>query len=179
VAELLFYLSAALTLALAAGVVLARSPMNSVLALLGSFFGLAVVYLLSGFQFLAAAQLVVYAGAILVLFLFVIMLLDLRAPESGGGLPRGRAAVAAVLVAAATAVLGLAASHGAPSADAPAGTPPGGIDDLHEMARALFGPHALAFQGTGLLLLAAMVAVIALAKRERPRGSPTDRGGAA
>lgn len=173
-AELLFYLSAALTLALAAGVVLAQSPMNSVLALLGSFFGLAVVYLLSGFQFLAAAQLVVYAGAILVLFLFVIMLLDLRAPESGGGLPRGRAAVAAVLVAAAAAVLGLAASHGAPE---PAGTPPGGIDDLHDMARALFGPHALAFQGTGLLLLAAMVAVIALAKRERPRGSPLDRGG--
>jgi NADH-quinone oxidoreductase subunit J len=179
VAETLFYLSAALTLALATGVVLARSPMNSVLSLLGSFFGLAVVYLLSGFQFLAAAQLVVYAGAILVLFLFVIMLLDLRAPESGGGFPRGRAAVGAVLVASAAALLGLAAAHGSPAPEVPAGMPPEGIDGLDGMARALFGPHALAFQGTGLLLLVAMVAVIALAKRERPRGTPLDRGGRA
>ncbi|HEX6243804.1 MAG TPA: NADH-quinone oxidoreductase subunit J, partial [Polyangiales bacterium] len=165
-AETLFYLSAVLTLALAAGVVLARSPMSSVLALLGSFFGLAVVYLLSGFQFLAAAQLVVYAGAILVLFLFVIMLLDLRTAESGGGLPRGRAATAAVLVALAAGCVGLAATLGTPPPAVPVATAPEGIDRLDVLARALFGPHALAFQGTGLLLLAAMVAVIALAKRE-------------
>lgn len=151
--------------------------MNSVLALLGSFFGLALVYLLSGFQFLAAAQLVVYAGAILVLFLFVIMLLDLRAPESGGGLPRGKAAAGAVLVSAAAAVLGLAASQGTPASEAPLGAPPGGIDGLQGMAYAIFGPHALAFQGTGLLLLAAMVAVIALAKRERRGSAPGGRGG--
>jgi len=174
VAETLFYLSAVLTLALAAGVVLARSPMSSVLALLGSFFGLAVVYLLSGFQFLAAAQLVVYAGAILVLFLFVIMLLDLRTAESGGGMPRGRAAAGAVLVAAAAACMGLAATLDAPEAAAAVTAAPEGIDGLDALARALFGPHALAFQGTGLLLLAAMVAVIALAKRDRPRGAGGD-----
>jgi NADH-quinone oxidoreductase subunit J len=170
VAETLFYLSAALTLALAAGVVLARSPMSSVLALLGSFFGLALVYLLSGFQFMAAVQLVVYGGAILVLFLFVIMLLDLRTPESGGGLPRGRAAVVAALVAAAAGALGLSAvlEESLPAVDG--AVPPGGIDRLDVLARALFGPYALAFQATGLLLLAAMVAVIALAKRERSRG---------
>jgi len=169
VAETLFYLSAALTLVLAAGVVLARSPMSSVLALLGSFFGLAVVYLLSGFQFLAAAQLVVYAGAILVLFLFVIMLLDLRTAESGGAIPRGRAAAGAALVAAGAAALGLATAVD-PGLKAPAGDPtPGGIDRLDVMARALFGPHALAFEAAGMLLLVAMVAVIALAKRERAR----------
>ncbi|HVS17681.1 MAG TPA: NADH-quinone oxidoreductase subunit J [Planctomycetota bacterium] len=168
-AETLFYLSAALTLGLAAGVVLAKSPMHSVLSLLGSFFGLAVVYLLSGFQFLAAAQLVVYAGAILVLFLFVIMLLDLRAPESGGGFPRGRAAVGATLVAAAAAVLGLASALDGRLPEHVAAPTPGGIDRLDVMARALFGPYALAFEAAGLLLLVAMVAVIALAKRERGR----------
>ncbi len=164
-AETLFYLSAALTLALAAGVVLARSPMSSVLALLGSFFGLALVYLLAGFQFMAAVQLVVYGGAILVLFLFVIMLLDLRTPES-----RGRASVVAVVVAAAAGALGLSAvlEESLPAVDG--AVPPGGIDRLDVLARALFGPHALAFQATGVLLLAAMVAVIALAKRERARG---------
>jgi NADH-quinone oxidoreductase subunit J len=174
VAETLFYLSAALTLALAAGVVLARSPMSSVLALLGSFFGLAVVYLLSGFQFLAAAQLVVYAGAILVLFLFVIMLLDLRTAESGGAIPRGRAAAGALLVAVAAGGVGLAATLGAPRPAAALVPDPEGIDRLDVLARALFGPHALAFQGTGFLLLAAMVAVIALAKRARPRGAGGD-----
>lgn len=173
-AETLFYLSAALTLALAAGVVLAKSPMSSVLALLGSFFGLAVVYLLSGFQFLAAAQLVVYAGAILVLFLFVIMLLDLRTAESGGAMPRGRAAAGATLVAAGAAVLGLASALGRDLPEAASEPTPGGIDRLDVMARALFGPYALAFEATGLLLLVAMVAVIALAKRERTRS-----GGAA
>jgi NADH-quinone oxidoreductase subunit J len=77
VAEVSFYVLGALALAFAMGVVLAKSPMMSVISLLGSFFCLAVIYLLAGFQFLAAAQILVYAGAILVLFLFVIMLLNL------------------------------------------------------------------------------------------------------
>ena len=81
-AVILFYLMAAAAIAFAAGVIAARSPMHSVLSLLGSFVCLAVIYLLAGFPFLAGAQLLVYAGAIMVLFLFVIMLLNLGDPES-------------------------------------------------------------------------------------------------
>src|SRR4030095_8801305 len=77
VEELLFYLMAAGAVAGALGVVLSRNPIASVLALLLCFFALATIYLMAGFQLLAAAQILVYAGAILVLFLFVIMLLHL------------------------------------------------------------------------------------------------------
>jgi hypothetical protein len=77
VANLLFYLMAAIAVGSALTVVLARNPLTSVIALLGSFVALATIYLLAGFQLLAAAQILVYAGAILVLFLFVIMLLNL------------------------------------------------------------------------------------------------------
>ena len=71
--------ASALTAA-ALGTVLARNPIQCVLSLLASFFCLATIYLLAGFQFLAAAQILVYAGAIMVLFLFVIMLLNLGNP---------------------------------------------------------------------------------------------------
>ena len=81
----LFYLTAAGAVAGALGVVLGRNPVGNVLALLACFFCLATIYLLAGFQFLAAAQVLVYAGAILVLFLFVIMLLNLG---RAGPLPR-------------------------------------------------------------------------------------------
>ena len=81
-AEVLFYALSALAILFALGVVLARSPMLSVISLLGTFFCLSVVYLLAGFQFLAAAQVLVYAGAILVLFLFTVMLLN-AAREDG------------------------------------------------------------------------------------------------
>src|SRR5262249_43415130 len=77
VEDLLYYLMAACAVAGALGVVLSRNPIASVLSLLVSFFALATIYLLAGFQLLAAAQILVYAGAIMVLFLFVIMLLNL------------------------------------------------------------------------------------------------------
>ena len=84
-ANALFYLVAALSVVAAAGVVLFRNPISNVLSLLFAFFCLATIYLLAGFQFLAATQILVYAGAIMVLFLFVIMLLNLapgpNAPE--------------------------------------------------------------------------------------------------
>jgi NADH-quinone oxidoreductase subunit J len=175
IAAVLFYVLAALALAGAAGVILARSAMGSVLSLLGTFFALAVIYLLAGFQFLAAAQILVYAGAILVLFLFVIMLLNLGTmgtkfhlsfqPLAG---PRAKVAVA---VAVALALIGLVAAQRASLAPSPAG-PTEGIDDLDAIAVALFGRYSLPFQAASVLLLATMVAVVVLAKRQAPRSSP-------
>lgn len=169
-AEILFYVLSAVALLSGLGVVLAKSPMMSVLSLLASFFCLAVIYLLAGFQFLAAAQILVYAGAILVLFLFVIMLLNLGelgaiAERSSSFLDSTAARIGAV-VALALGVVGLVAASRA--AFQPAQVEPGtGLDDLEAIATQLFGRYSLAFEAASILLLATMVAVIALAKRQR------------
>jgi NADH-quinone oxidoreductase subunit J len=180
VADLLFYVLALGAIACSALVVCARMPMHSVLALLGSFFCLAGIYLLAGFQFLAATQLLVYAGAIMVLFLFVVMLLNLGDPaevarNSGLALGGRRLAIAGAAAGLLT-LIGVAAA-GFPSAsaseDAPAGqeaiavAEAAGLDDLVPLAEVLFTRYLLPFEASSLLLLATMIAVIALAKRAR------------
>ena len=166
-ANLLFYLMGAGAVATAFGVVGARNPIMSVLSLLGSFFCLAVIYLLAGFQFMAAAQILVYAGAVMVLFLFVIMLLNL------GGLSRERWLDKAVLrerrlpliLAICAGVLILALVAGA-AADAPKAEA-GSVETLEGLATVLFGRFLLAFEASSILLLAAALAVLVLAKRQR------------
>ena len=180
-AELLFYVLSILCLAGAAGVVLAKSPMVSIISLLGSFFCLAVIYLLAGFQFMAAAQILVYAGAILVLFLFVIMLLNLahlgNKIELHDGLfdtPRGRIAGA---IAVGLSLVGLITAQRAALPSPGGAEMPEGIDRVGDIAVALFGRYGLAFEAASLLLLATMVAVIVLAKRQRgPAPSATAAG---
>jgi len=78
---LLFYFAAAVTVAGAVGVVVLPNPLYSVLSLISSFLGLAGLYLSLNAEFIAVVQVVVYAGAIMVLFLFVVMLLDMRREE--------------------------------------------------------------------------------------------------
>jgi NADH-quinone oxidoreductase subunit J len=186
VENFLFYLMALCTLAGALGVVLARNPVASVLALLGSFFSLATIYLLAGFQLLAAAQILVYAGAIMVLFLFVIMLLNLG---HAGALPdldremfsRRRSALAIAVAAA----LFIAAAVAITAVERPpevAEMPVHGLDATESLARSLFGPYALPFEATSLLLLATAVAVVVLAKRNRTADGATgiaEKGGSA
>ena len=179
VAELLFYLLSAGALGFGAGVISAKNPLYSVLCLLGCFVCLAGVYLVLGFQFLAAAQLIVYAGAIMVLFLFVVMLLNLGDVEAIADRPTEALGNKRVLVAGGAAALlaiaGLIAArqtavHAAgdtSAAETLATPPPGGHDSVVGIATALFSKYALAFQAGGMLLLVAMIAVIVLAKRER------------
>ncbi len=170
-AEVFFYALSALAVLFALGVVLAKSPMMSVLNLLGTFFCLSIVYLLAGFQFMAAAQILVYAGAILVLFLFVIMLLNLAElgskAENSPGLLRSNAAKlgAAVAVAIGLALL-IAASAGALRQN-PVEQRPQGIDSFSGLSTELFGRYSLPFEAMSVLLLATMVAVVLLAKRQR------------
>jgi NADH-quinone oxidoreductase subunit J len=170
-AEVSFYALSVLAVLFAIGVVLAKSPMMSVINLLGTFFCLSVVYLLAGFQFMAAAQILVYAGAILVLFLFVIMLLNLAAMgtkaeinhallKSTGSRVGAAVAIAILLVlmiTATTGTLGQAAVEERPE----------GIDGFTGLAAELFGRYGLPFEAISVLLLATMVAVVVLAKRQR------------
>ena len=167
----LFYVLSAMALLGALGVILAKSAMGSVISLLGTFFALAVIYLLMGFQFLAAAQILVYAGAILVLFLFVIMLLNLDALghkfELRTSVFQGKRAHIASVAAVGIALVGLIAAQRAELAHAANASSNGAIDDIGLLAEMLFGRYSLPFQATSLLLLATIVAVFVLAKRQR------------
>jgi len=171
VAETLFYVLSLLALAGAAGVVAAKNPLMSVLSLLGCFFCLAVIYLLAGFQFMAAAQILVYAGAILVLFLFVIMLLNLAEMgsrvELARGLLDGARARVALAAAIGIALVGLLAAQRTVLPEVNAAASSEGIDGVNDIALALFGRYGLSFEAASILLLATMVAVIVLAKRQR------------
>jgi len=170
---------AAAVLGGALGVVLARNPIGSVVALLVCFFSLATIYLLAGFQFLAAAQILVYAGAVLVLFLFVIMLLNLG---SAGPLPKidramfvRRRSTLAITVAGAL-LLALALPLAGLREPPPAPLPEHGLDPAPALAESLFGAFALPFEATSLLLLATAVGVLVLAKRSRIGGQDKREG---
>ena len=177
--DLLFYMAALVAVLTAVGVVLARNPVISVVSLLSCFGSLAVIYLLAGFQFLAAIQILVYGGAIMVLFLFVVMLLNLGglSPEdededvddplfhdrrrSAGGL-----AVAVALGSASLIGILRGARHLAEPANGFV-LPDEGFDALPALAEAMFTRYSLPFEAASVLLLATTVGVMVLAKRQR------------
>jgi NADH-quinone oxidoreductase subunit J len=183
VAELLFYLLSLGALAFGAGVVSARVPLFAVLSLLGSFFCLAGIYLLAGFPFLAATQLLVYGGAIMVLFLFVVMLLDLGNEAEVGtresqvigrrgvAIAAGAAGLLAVISLAGAGLGAVSAADGAtdaaPGYRAPHTPLDVALDDVQGIAEVLFSRYVLPFEAASLLLLVTMIAVVLLAKRQR------------
>lgn len=175
-AQATFYYLAIASVASALLAVTRRNPVHSMLWVLALFLHVAGIFLLLGAEFLAAVQVIVYAGAILVFYLFVVMLLDLPGEESG---PRfGRHwpfAAAAGLSFAALAWLarteplapaGVGVAGGA--ADASGQAPAAG--NVVEIGTALFGPYALPFEIAGLVLLAAIVGSVVLA-RSREAGT--------
>lgn len=163
--QLLFFLAlAAVAIAGALGVVLSKKPVYSALSLLLNFAVLAVLFVTLHAQFLAAVQIIVYAGAIVVLFLFVIMLI-------GGDLPgvalqtRGRAIAAGVAVVAG--VLALAAMAYAVLAGSPAAVsgPVPGNGSVQAIGEVLFTSYLLPFELASVLLLVAMIGAVVLARR--------------
>ena len=159
---ILFYVFAAVAVASAVVVIAQRNPVYSAFALIVTLCSLSVVFALLGSPFIAVLQVIVYAGAIMVLFLFVLMLLNVKreedAPGRGGRTLRGIAlALVTLLVLQAGAVL-LRPSPG-PAAPFDAST--------RAMATVLFSPHFLyAFEATSILILAALVGAVALARKE-------------
>jgi NADH-quinone oxidoreductase subunit J len=177
VVDLLFYVAALVAVLTAVGVVLARNPVISVVSLLTCFGSLAVIYLLAGFQFLAAIQILVYGGAIMVLFLFVVMLLNLGglSPEDEDGddplfhdrrRSAGGLAVAVALGSASLIGILRGARHLAEPANGYA-LPDEGFDALPALAEAMFTRYSLPFEAASVLLLATTVGVMVLAKRQR------------
>jgi NADH-quinone oxidoreductase subunit J len=148
--------------AAAVGVITARNAVHSVLWLIAHLCSLAVLYLTLNATFLGLVQILLYAGAVMVLFLFVVGLLSVRGDAEQ--LPRAQpgglvgTAVAAGIVAAALLLLG-AAGGALTGARA---LPPTGWGGVASFGAALFGPYLFPFEATALALLIAIVAVVAL-----------------
>jgi NADH-quinone oxidoreductase subunit J len=163
--RLVFDAAATLAILFASVMVVHRNPVKSVLALVVSFFGLSIAYVLLSAPLIAAVQVIVYAGAILVLFLFVLMLLNV--PEEGrhgSGRPIHKVLSSAAILVFAVLLLSLLRGHGQPVGIfiLPARPPL----ELAAVARLLFSEHLLSFEALSILLLAALVGAFALARRE-------------
>jgi NADH-quinone oxidoreductase subunit J len=161
-----FGVVAALLIAAALGVVLQRSPVRSALSLVATLFLLAVVYLFLDAQLVAALQIIVYAGAIMVLFLFVIMLLNLQEDRPAMvrfGLRVGAAVVGSLFLL--SALRFLLVPQAAGPGGGMRGAVPEGFGSTEAVAEQLFTRFLLAFEVTGVLLLVAIVGAVVLAKR--------------
>ncbi|GAB4236725.1 MAG: NADH-quinone oxidoreductase subunit J [Acidobacteriota bacterium] len=157
--QVVFYIASGLAIVTALMVVLQRRAIYSVLSLIVCLSALAVLFYQLGAYFLAAIQVIVYAGAIMVLFLFVIMLID---PESEVFTVRRTRSL--VLPAAVVALItgGVLVGVFLRVSEIQAGTMPGTLRDI---ARALFRDFLLPFEVTSVLILAAVLGAIILAKR--------------
>jgi NADH-quinone oxidoreductase subunit J len=168
---LAFYLFSGVLVASAAMVVAARNPVHSVLFLILAFFNAAALFLLNGAEFLAMILVVVYVGAVAVLFLFVVMMLDVDFVALREGyakyLPVG-AAVGLVLAAELVFVLApWAFSASVPEAIALPIPDPGQIHNTRALGLVIYDDFAYVFQASGLILLVAMIGAIVLTLRER------------
>jgi NADH-quinone oxidoreductase subunit J len=163
--QLLFFLAlAVVAIAGALGVVLSKKPVYSALSLLVNFAVAAVLFITLQAQFVAVVQIIVYAGAIVVLFLFVIMLIGGDLTGVGG---RSRMRNVASIVAVAAGVLLLAGLVVVASAGALAGVSGDvpGQGSVQAIAEALFTDYLLPFELTAVLLLVAMIGAVVLARK--------------
>jgi NADH-quinone oxidoreductase subunit J len=161
----LFYFFSFVAICAAFGVILARNPITSALSLVVCFFFLAADYVMLGAHFVAVIQILVYAGAIMVLFVFVIMLLNLR---EEGPAPIGDLGRRAILGAGVAGLLGIGFIAGL---DTVANTPdrplPDGFGTIANVGLALFGGnYLLPFETVSVLLTVAMIGAVVLAKKE-------------
>jgi NADH-quinone oxidoreductase subunit J len=168
VQAIMFYVFAALAVASGVLVVSSRNPVHSVLFLIVAFFNAAGLFVLIGAEFLAMILVIVYVGAVAVLFLFVVMMLDIDFTQLRGGfvryLPIG-ALVGFILLAELVLVIGSwVAAPGMPSPVPPGGIP---LTNTRALGDILYTRYLFAFQGAGLILLVAMIGAIVLTLRRR------------
>lgn len=169
VAEYLTFVVAAMICLMGAiGVVALRNPVHNALSLIATLFGVAILFIAQGAYFLAAIQIIVYAGAIVILFLFVIMLLgvdeieEIRRERTMIRLPLAVAASAAIIglvlvsvLVGSSEVTGQRAANGALNE----------ASDVNVLGRSLFTDHVFAFEITGVLLTIAVVGAVVLSRR--------------
>ncbi len=169
-ASIAFYVLSTIAVLSAFGVIAARNPVHSVLFLILTFFNAAGLFVLMGAEFLAMLLVVVYVGAVAVLFLFVVMMLDVDFAELKQGFlsyaPVGMVVAAALLFELALVGGASMSAEGAPIAIAQ--TAPSSITNAESIGRVLYTDYLLVFQMAGLVLFVAMVGAIVLTLRHRP-----------
>jgi NADH-quinone oxidoreductase subunit J len=166
-----FYLMAVITVVAGFGVVSARNPVHSVLFLILAFFSAAGLFVLMGAEFLAMLLIVVYVGAVAVLFLFVVMMLDVDFAALRQGfaqyLPIG-GAIALILAAEMVFVSATVATQGAAKLSPEANGATAGVTNAEAIGRVLYTDYIYFFQAAGLVLLVAMIGAIVLTLRHKP-----------
>ena len=169
---LVFYLFATVTVLSAVMVVTSRNPVHSVLFLILAFFNAAALFLLMGAEFIAMMLVVVYVGAVAVLFLFVVMMLDINFAALRQGfqtyLPIGLLIGVVLFV---EILISLGAWSIGPEMIAAASAPtpaPADVSNTKAIGKLLYTQYVLLFQISGLILLVAMIGAIVLTLRQRP-----------
>ncbi len=168
---ILFFVFAAVVVGSAFGVILARNPVHSALLLVLAFFNSAIIWLLLDAEFLAIVLVLVYVGAVMVLFLFVVMMLDINIEEFRKGIAGYwpvAAAVAGFVVFAMLNVIVLQHLGGITLHDAP--PLPLGYSNTRTLGTALFTRYAYPAQVAAIILLVASIAAIVLTLRRRSGG---------
>jgi len=170
-----FYLMAAMTIASGIAVVSAKNPVHSVLFLIASFFSAAGLFVLLGAEFLAMLLVVVYVGAVAVLFLFVVMMLDVDFAQLRqgfarymplGGLIAGGLAIEMIVVSTTVATNGAARLSDTPMAMGKGAA--AGMSNAEAIGRVLYTNYVYFFQAAGMVLLVAMIGAIVLTLRHKP-----------
>jgi len=165
---IMFYVFAALAVASGVLVVSSRNPVHSVLFLIAAFFNAAGLFVLIGAEFLAMILVIVYVGAVAVLFLFVVMMLDIDFAQLRSGFVRYfpiGALVGFILLAELVLVIGSwVVAPGVPSPAAAGGVP---LTNTRALGDILYTRYLFAFQAAGLILLVAMIGAIVLTLRRR------------
>ena len=164
--HIIFYIFAAIAVCSAIAVISTRNPVRSVLSLVVTFFSMSVIWMLLRAEFLALTLLLVYVGAVMTLFLFVVMMINIDQESKKKGLVRYWP-IGAALVLLVTGVLVVNSgpyNFGLMQLPAPA-PEPANYSNTHAVGALLFTQYIYAFEIAGALLLAAMVAAITLAHR--------------
>jgi NADH-quinone oxidoreductase subunit J len=165
-ATLLFLVFAGMLLAAAVGVITARNPVHAVLLLVLAFFSAACLWMLLRAEFLAIVLVLVYVGAVMVLFLFVVMMLDVNIDRIRQGFWR-HLPLAAVVGAAIALQLWLVLSHGAWQSRTEPGPGIVGVSNIEALGRLMFTEYVYPVQIAGLILLVGMIAAVVLTLRRR------------
>ena len=172
--ETLFWILAVISVSSALAMILVRRAVHCALMLAVVMLSLATMYAMQGAPFLAFVQIIVYTGAVLMLFLFVIMLIGISSSDSVVETIKGQRAAAGLAAIGLFVILILGIGHAAigPAARTTAAN---NVDNLTGLARLIFTTYVFPFEVTGALLITAAVGAMVLAHRERTTPKPTQR----
>ena len=170
VVSILFYVFAAVLVIAALGVITARNPVHCALFLVFAFFNSAVIWLLLEAEFLALTLIVVYVGAVMVLWLFVVMMLDIDVAKLRQGFTRYAplGALIALIVVAQIGLVVYVRKLGLDDAAAVVVNRPAGYSNTQELGHLLYTQYLYPFEIAAVILLVAIVAAITLTMRDRP-----------